>query len=73
MKEVFLKAKRPDRDLPAEFTTLDATRLHFVVVAGRRKHFREKTYRHRRKNTTLILHYDNLAESAQAVIGARTY
>ncbi len=65
------------KSLPDEFTTMDKSRLHFAVVAGRRNDFKEKTYRIRRKKwndeKVLILHYDNLIDSARNIIGSTTY
>ncbi len=77
LKETFDKCKRADADLPAEFVTMDTSRLHYVVIAGRRKDFNDRTYRIRRKkrndDAELILHYDNLVDASQHVIGAATY
>jgi hypothetical protein len=55
--------------MPDEFITLDKTRIHYALVAGRRKDYKERTYRARRKlkrerNITL-LHYDNLIDAVQ--------
>ncbi|MGD9643201.1 MAG: Shedu anti-phage system protein SduA domain-containing protein [Elusimicrobiales bacterium] len=77
LHEVFEKVKNPEITLPREFIKYDSTRVHFVVVSGARSEYTEKTYRLRRdkhkKDDVLILHYDNLADSAGAVIGANTY
>jgi hypothetical protein len=76
LKETFNKHKKKETILPEEFTTLDKSRLHFVVVAGRRKNFDENTNRIRRKKINegvLILHYDNLVDSARDIIGQATY
>jgi len=77
LSEIFCRFKRSDMNLPAEFTHFDQSRVHFVVVAGRRGDFKEKTYRMRRsgrqKGGPLVLHYDNLLDSAEGIIGKRTY
>lgn len=77
LKETFDKYKQNGKTLPEEFTIMDKSRLHFAVVAGRRGNFKEKTYRIRRKKLAdegcLLLHYDNLVDAAQQVIGENTY
>lgn len=56
-------AKR-DIVLPREFHRYDSSRIHFVVVAGRRKDFSDKTYRiareYRNQHRTQLFHYDRL-------------
>ena len=69
--------KHTDKALPREFTRYDSTRMHYVVVAGRRTNYTETTRSHQRRfllerNITLI-HYDNLLEDARTLIGAQTY
>lgn len=53
-----------EKQLPKEFYELEKSRIHYVVVAGRRSDYNEKTYQLRRKlmikNDILLLHYDNL-------------
>ena len=77
LTEVFSKCKHPDTALPDEFVKLDKSRIHYVVVAGRRTDFLDKTYRTRRTklrdNAELILHYDNVVDAARGVIGGETY
>jgi hypothetical protein len=77
LKETFDKQLKPDATLPTEFTCLDKSRLHFVVVAGRRTDFHKKTYRIRRTKLAekqwLLLHYDNLIDAAKNVIGKASY
>lgn len=64
-------------DLPREFYELDKSRFHFVVVAGRRKDFSKKTYQLKRRllkaNNILLLHYDNLIDSADFLLKAGNY
>lgn len=63
--------------LPREFYELDKSRLHYVVIAGRRKDFTKKTYQLKRKllknNNTLLLHYDNLFDSVDLLLIAGNY
>jgi len=64
LRLVFEKHIGPNKQLPKEFLELEKSRIHYVVVAGRRSDFRDKTYRLRRKllkdEDILLLHYDNL-------------
>ena len=75
LSEVFDKHRSTRELLPDEFRLFDKSRLHYVVIAGRRTHFNERTYRTRRKSQPreLILHYDNLADAADNIIGSNTY
>lgn len=67
-----------ERTLPEEFIRYDSTRMHYVVVAGRRDDFehdsvrREQRYMER-ENEVRIIHYDNLLDSARELIGAKSY
>jgi len=73
-RESLEKHKSEGRDLPSDFFKLDMTRLHFIVFAGQRKHFNDKTYRLRRERKDVqLLHYDNLIDSAGQLIGESTY
>lgn len=69
--------KYTDKQLPDEFYTYDATRMNYVVVAGRRTDFLDKTRRLRRdmehSNKIKILHYDNLLDISRRTIGESTY
>lgn len=77
LSDVFRKLKKSDMELPAEFMRFDRSRVHFVIVAGRRDDFKEKTYRIRRNGRqtgdALILHYDNVLDAAEAIVGKETY
>jgi len=69
LKLMFQKYLGAMQTLPDEFITLDKTRIHYTLVAGRRKDYKERTYRAQRKlkrerNITL-LHYDNLIDTVQ--------
>lgn len=70
--------KHTQNMLPKEFLRYDATRMHFVVVAGRRNHYdNEITRMHQRRiereRNIRLIHYDNLLDSARRLIGAQTY
>ena len=77
LKETFDKSKQPDVALPDEFVTMDSSRLHFVVIAGKRINFTPKIHEIKRKKRAetkiLLLHYDNLIDAATHVIGKETY
>jgi len=64
LRLIFDKYKNPRMDLTKEFNVLDKSRFNYVVIAGRRKDFNEKTYELKRKylkrNNINIMHYDNL-------------
>jgi hypothetical protein len=66
-----------DAQLPNEFFELDKTRIHFAVVAGRRKDLSSKAYRKKRKlfkdKGVLLLHYDNLIDNAEEIIQHGNY
>lgn len=75
--EMMRKCKNREIDLPEEFYVLDMSRFHYVVVSGRRKDFTDKTYvirRERKKADGIdVIHYDNLFDYANNLIGKVTY
>lgn len=75
--EVMRKMKNKELDLPEEFSVLDLSRFHYVVVAGRRTDFNDKTYMIRRERKRAddidIIHYDNLYDFSNSIIGNSTY
>jgi len=76
LRETFDKYRHDGESLPDEFFTLDKSRINYVVVAGRRDDFSKKTYREQRimkKNSVLILHYDNLIDTSKNIVGQSTY
>ncbi|MDB5231062.1 MAG: hypothetical protein JWN76_1867 [Chitinophagaceae bacterium] len=77
LRLVFSKYLGESGQLPKEFTELDKSRIHYVVVAGRRKNFTAKTYQLRRKNKNanniLILHFDNLIDGIDLVLKSGNY
>jgi hypothetical protein len=77
LKEVFDKVRNKKYALPDEFYELDITRIHYVVVAGRRDDFNDEANYERRRtekeNGIKVLHYDNLIDVARNAIGENTY
>ncbi len=77
LSEIFGRLKNPNENLPNEFYKLDKSRIHYVVVVGRREHYKERTYRLRRKEKDQskinLLHYDNLIDFSKNLIGKNTY
>jgi len=73
----FDKYRNKDEALPSEFLEFDHTRIHHVVIAGRREHYNEETYRKRRKlfmdSDIRLLHYDNLIDCAKSVLSSGNY
>ena len=69
--------KYAGQPLPIEFTRFDSTRMHYVVVAGRRENYNQTTRLFQRRSESerniKILHYDNILDDARDLIGARTY
>lgn len=64
LKKVFDIYRNKSLNLPSEFYELDKSRIHFLVIAGKRSQFNEKTYRLKRKSRKdiRIIHYDNLID-----------
>lgn len=76
LKLMFEKHQDVQRELPKEFHKLDTSRIHYVVVAGRRSDFKEETYKQARKmksDRVHIFHYDNLIDKAQRVLENNNY
>lgn len=69
--------KYTNKTLSNEFYKYDSTRLHYVVVAGRRSDFTENTRTLQRRleleQNIRLLHYDNLIDNAFEMIGRNTY
>jgi hypothetical protein len=72
LKNELNKKLNKSTSLPSEFYELDKSRIHYVVVAGKRIHYLEKTYRLRRKikkdKNIHLLHYDNLIADTKTII-----
>lgn len=77
LKPVFDGKKKPLERLPDEFFEFDKTRMHYVVIAGKRIDYTEHTRRLNRKNLDerklSILHYDNLIDLAKEVLSTKSY
>ncbi|UNL87489.1 Shedu anti-phage system protein SduA domain-containing protein [Priestia koreensis] len=76
----FLEAKKSDLNLRSEFINSDSSRRHYIVVAGRREHYEtnpDYSYsirRYEEKNARIkLLHYDNLIDLTQNLVGKNTF
>lgn len=70
--------KHTTKPLPKEFVQYDSSRIHYVVVVGRREDFEnDRSRREQRKyeqdQDIKIIHYDNLLDDARRLINANTY
>lgn len=77
LKLVFDKYLGMNKTLPKELLELDKSRIHFVVIAGRRSDFNDQTYEIRRrmldKSKIKLLHYDNLIDNIDLLKSAKNY
>ena len=77
LRDSFAKYGGPGVVLPDEFHILDTSRIHYAVIAGRRSDFKQQTYRIARESRVnegiALLHYDNLVDSADKIVGRATY
>lgn len=77
LRLVFNKYKNTKTTLPEEFTILDKSRINYIVIAGRRIDFNEKTYeikrRYLKRNNIKILHYDNLIDLLDILKSRKNY
>ncbi len=77
LQEYFQRHKKPDDTLPEEYLRLDKSRINYVVVAGRRTDFNDRTYRLQRtmrnNDQVLMIHYDNMIDAAKSLINCQTY
>lgn len=77
LNETFSKYKNPNVNLANEFLRYDSTRMHYVIIAGRRSDFNENTYNEKRRlnkeENINLLHYDNLIDLSRNTIGKITY
>lgn len=73
----FNKLKNKEENLSTEFIQYDESRMHYVVVAGRRENFDDLTYRIKREmdlnENIKLFHYDNLIDFAENIIGEASY
>lgn len=69
--------KETNNQLPKEFYKLDTSRMNYVVVAGRRNDYKKKTNNLRRRllkeKNIKLLHYDNLYDLSERVVGSASY
>lgn len=76
LREFFMRHKG-ESSLPEELLTYDSSRIKYVVVAGRRSDFCEKTYRIQRKkiidSQVYMIHYDNLVDGCYMLLDGATY
>ncbi|WP_229608433.1 Shedu anti-phage system protein SduA domain-containing protein [Vibrio parahaemolyticus] len=76
-QEFFKKHKKLDDPLPEEFCHFDRSRINYVVIAGRRGDFNDKTYRIQRQsirnNQIHLIHYDNLIDAVELLSDSCTY
>lgn len=72
-----LASVKGDGFFPIELTRYDSTRFHYLVVAGRRGDFTEKTYKmvreYRQRMDILLLHHDNLYDSSVELECSNTF
>ncbi|GAA0894084.1 hypothetical protein GCM10009122_37640 [Fulvivirga kasyanovii] len=77
LRLIFAKYKNPQQVLPEEFFELDKSRLNYIVIAGRRANFNDKTYRIKRKtlksSNIKLLHYDNLIDCFISLCDIKNY
>ena len=77
LSDYFYKQIKPKDSLPKEFSVFDISRMHYVVVAGMRNDFHEKTYlkaREYKDNRKIhLLHYENLYDFASEIFEYPTY
>ena len=77
LRELYKKDLKEGDELPTEFIEYDSSRIHFVVIAGRRDDFNNLTYIIKREmfknENLLLLHYDNLVDFSVDVAGKSTY
>lgn len=77
LSEYFEKHKNREETLPKEFLKYDDTRIHYVVIAGMRNDFSEKTYRiareYRDTDKIQLLHYENLVDFSCQILNEPTY
>lgn len=72
LNETFEKYKHPDLSLPEEFYKFDNTRMHYIVVSGRRKHFNKLTRflvrSSKQESNIAIFHYDNIYDFGKKML-----
>jgi hypothetical protein len=77
LRLVFEEYQNKKFPLPKEFCIFDETRIHFVVIAGRRTDYKDKTNRlcreYRQDRKISVVHYDNLLDYSNETIETLKY
>lgn len=77
LRSTFEKYLKPGQTLPRELSVLDKSRINYVVIAGRRNDFNDRTYIQKRKlarqKNIHLLHFDNLIEMFEIVLKLENY
>lgn len=77
LKDFFDIEKQIDATLPQEFYNYDSTRVHYVVVGGKREDYNDMTYairrRKERETGIVMLHYDNLYDASERLFERATF
>ncbi|WP_312175323.1 Shedu anti-phage system protein SduA domain-containing protein [Chryseobacterium sp.] len=75
--KIYFEKHLGNKLLPKEFINFDKTRINYVIIAGKRTDFNDKTYRLKRKlhqsENILLLHYDNLIEDSFSLLQHGNY
>ena len=77
LQDFFNSEKQIGATLPTEFCHYDSTRMHYVVVGGKREDYNDTTYsiRRRKEHETgiVMLHYDNLFDASESLLERNTF
>ena len=77
LKDFFDSENQIGATLPSEFYNYDSTRMHYVVVGGKREDYSDVTYairrRKERENGIIMLHYDNLYDASEKLLERNTF
>ena len=77
LKNFFDSEKHIGATLPSEFYNYDSTRMHYVVVGGKREDYNDMTYairrRKERETGIVMLHYDNLFDASEMLFERNTF
>jgi len=76
LKEAFSRVRGRYESFPEELLNYDSTRIHYMVIAGRRSDYKENTYILRRRlepSRVKVWHYDNLIDAYKSLISTKAY
>lgn len=78
IQQTLKKYKGPNQEFSKEFYELDIDRFYYMVIAGRRKDYKDLTNQIRRELSKngegiKLLHYDNLTDAAEKIIGSNAW